>query len=381
MTGAPTKVSAFENDAGYLTEHQDLSDYALKTDVPSVEGLATETYVQELVKAVDVSEQLKDYAKSADVDTKITEVQTQANTNKSDIATLSSKVSTNETNIENLTSNATTLSTKITDLDATVKEMADQAGYEYYATYGKSTLEATGEETDNVFTLYEVDGDVEAIKSQFVITGGSGGATSATTLTVTRVTTSPLTITSSDKAIIEFNCTSYDADGETVDCSYTWKKGSAVIMSGSLAQGLNTFDLTEYVTTGTHKFTLTVTDEGGSMSVKTWTVQMVDVHIESAFNDQTTYVAGEKVNFTYTPYGAISKTVHFKLDGVELDSVTTTASGLLQSYTLPAQTHGAHLLEVWMTAAVNNVEIETPHIYKDIIWRDMESDVPIIGCI
>ena len=47
----PTKVSAFENDAGYLTQHQDISnlatktelngkqdkgDYALKTDIPTV---------------------------------------------------------------------------------------------------------------------------------------------------------------------------------------------------------------------------------------------------------------------------------------------------------------------------------------------------------
>lgn len=32
----PTKVSAFENDAGYLTQHQDLSEYALKTEIPTV---------------------------------------------------------------------------------------------------------------------------------------------------------------------------------------------------------------------------------------------------------------------------------------------------------------------------------------------------------
>jgi hypothetical protein len=365
----PENVSEFNNDAGYLTSS-------------SIEGFATETYVQEAVAAVDVSGQLVDYAKIEDVNTAVTGVQAQVDTNKSDIATLSGKVSTNETNIGNLTSNATALSTKITDLEKAVGEMADQAGYEYYATYGKATLAATGEETDNVFTLYEVDGEAESVKSQFVITGGSGGGSvAATTLTVTRVTASPLTITTSDKAIIECNCTSYDADGETVDCSYTWKKGGAVIMSGSLVQGLNTFDLTEYVTTGSHKFTLTVTDEGGSMSVKTWTVQMVDVRIESAFNDKVTYAANDTVSFTYTPYGAISKVVHFKLDGVELDSVTTTASGLLQSYTLPAKEHGAHLLEVWMTATVNNVDIETPHIYKDIIWRDVESVTPIIGCI
>lgn len=33
----PTKVSAFENDAGYLTEHQDLSDYAKHSDIPTLE--------------------------------------------------------------------------------------------------------------------------------------------------------------------------------------------------------------------------------------------------------------------------------------------------------------------------------------------------------
>lgn len=42
----PTNVSAFVNDAGYITEHQDLSAYALKSDIPSIDGLASEEYVQ-----------------------------------------------------------------------------------------------------------------------------------------------------------------------------------------------------------------------------------------------------------------------------------------------------------------------------------------------
>lgn len=32
----PTKVSSFENDAGYLTEHQSLDNYALKSEIPTV---------------------------------------------------------------------------------------------------------------------------------------------------------------------------------------------------------------------------------------------------------------------------------------------------------------------------------------------------------
>ena len=39
----PTKVSAFANDAGYLTQHQSLDAYALKTEIPSTTDFATKT--------------------------------------------------------------------------------------------------------------------------------------------------------------------------------------------------------------------------------------------------------------------------------------------------------------------------------------------------
>lgn len=32
----PTKISVFENDAGYLTQHQSLANYALKTEIPAI---------------------------------------------------------------------------------------------------------------------------------------------------------------------------------------------------------------------------------------------------------------------------------------------------------------------------------------------------------
>lgn len=38
----PTNISAFTNDKGYLTEHQDLSNYALKSEIPSVPNKVSE---------------------------------------------------------------------------------------------------------------------------------------------------------------------------------------------------------------------------------------------------------------------------------------------------------------------------------------------------
>lgn len=50
----PTNVSELNNDAGYLTEHQDLSDYAKKSDVPSLDGYATESYVTDAIAGIDI---------------------------------------------------------------------------------------------------------------------------------------------------------------------------------------------------------------------------------------------------------------------------------------------------------------------------------------
>ena len=59
-TDIPTKVSELNNDVGYLTQHQDLSAYALKSEIPDVSGyltaddvsgFQTETQVNNLIDA------------------------------------------------------------------------------------------------------------------------------------------------------------------------------------------------------------------------------------------------------------------------------------------------------------------------------------------
>jgi hypothetical protein len=255
----------------------------------------------------------------------------------------------------------------------------DAEGYTYYATYGEATL-PNGETAENVYTLWEVKEDQEQVKSQFVLAGGGGGA-SSTNLVIERITPSPLILTPTDKAEIRFLYSSTDSDGQTVDGNYILKRGSTPIAQGVCVHGENVIDLEGQVSIGTHKFTLTVTDDGGSTNVKTWTIQVVDLRLESAFTDDRKYTAGEPVSFTYVPYGSVKKTVHFILDGTELPSVETSASGVTQTYTLPAQVHGAHLLDVYITADINNVPVTTDHIYRDIVWFDDASDVPVISCV
>lgn len=277
--------------------------------------------------------------------------------------------------IDSNTTNINSLSNSLTKLQQDVSEI-DTEGYTYYATL-------TQDDNGNyIYSLYEVKDDLEELKSQFMLPAGGGGGTSSTTnLVVEKITESPLVITTTDSAVLEIMYSSTDSDGSDVDGTYVLKQGGTQIMTGALAQGLNSFDVTQYCAVGTQKFTLTVTDDGGSVAVKSWTVQVVDVRITSTFSDRYTNAIGRTVSFTYTPYGSISKTVHFKLDGVEIDTITTAASGTLQSYTIQPQDHGSHLLEVWITATINHKEIETEHIFKDIIWYDESLTDAVIGCI
>lgn len=354
---------------------------SLKTDIDDAVGVVSQdldsykTSNDEAIANIqnDVSNIKTNYYTSAQVDEKLQ--------NKAD----ASAVSNLQTNVEQIKgtadtnkSNITSISSKLAELEEQINNANTDPTVHYRHTYDTET---------GLFQLIEIsvgdDGsEVETVVSASTIVGGSGGGgTTATTITIDRITTSPVTITKNDKAIIKYRFSSVDSSGDdTGEGTAVWKLGNTVIATTIAIQGENTFDATEYISVGTQKLTLTITDAAGAVSVKTWTVQMIDVRIESSFNDRYTYPIGT-VSFDYTPYGSIEKTVHFILDGAEIGTVVTSSSGLPMSYTLPEQTHGAHLLDVYITAEINNSTIETNHIYKDILWYDSSSDIPVIGCI
>ena len=419
----PTAVSDLTNDAGYLTEHQSLEDYAtkqnlqdaieaidvtdqlvdyvLKVDIGNLtdeEGNArtvkqyvddsvtaidvsdqlgdlsddegntrtVKQYVDDSVSAVDVSSQLVDYAKSADVYTK-TEVD-----NKD--SALSTSIAANATNI-------TSLSTTVGELQTAISGIDTSPRLTYDVKYNDTEDADVGE---NVFAFYEItnegkEDEVREIKQKFTIVGGSGGGATSSTLKIGYVTTSPLVITTNDSAVITYTFSGTDSSGDTVtEGTATWKVAGTVVATNIAVAGENSFDITDYLTVGTQKVNLTIVDDAGSLVSKNWTVQKIDVRLESTFNDRLTYPMGT-VSFTYTPYGAIAKDIHFILDGKEIGVVNTSASGIPTAYELPVQSHGSHLLEAYMTADINNNPIESNHIFKDIIWYDETSAVPVIG--
>lgn len=364
-----TKISntntSFEN---YKTEN----DEKVAANTTALSALPEKYYNKEDINQLltEVSVDLSDYYNRDEVDNllknvkvDLTEYYTKTETN----ALLTSKA--NQSDLSKLTQSLSEVNDKI---DAIGKDPAVR----YTTTYDSETGE---------FILWEIAGDDDDNRteiSKHIITGGGGGGTSsASTITISRVTPSPYTLTKNDPVIIEYEFTSVDSSGEdTGEGTATWKVGNKIVDTTMAIQGRNQYDITKYLTVGSQKVTLSITDSAGSMSTKSWTVQIIDLYLESTFDDSYTYPL-QPVQFSYTPYGAIQKTLYFILDGSQIGIVATTTSGLPLSYEIPVQTHGAHLLEVYAKANLNNTDIETNHIYKDIIWYDSTNSTPVIGCV
>lgn len=70
------KVSEWDNKSEFSGNYNDLTN---KPTIPSIEGLASEEYVDEEIKKIDVTNQLTDYAKKSDIPTIPTNISTFAN--------------------------------------------------------------------------------------------------------------------------------------------------------------------------------------------------------------------------------------------------------------------------------------------------------------
>ena len=345
--------TAKEEVQSELTEYIEATDADLESIHDAIDGLP-ETLAS-------------DYYTKTDSDDKFA-LKSDLNTTNQNVATATSTANTNATNIESLSQTLIDLQAEIEGIDKSPKKTYDIT---YDETYTLKHWEIENEGTEN---------EVRTVKSAYVIQGGSGGG-GGSTLKIEYVTKSPLVATINDKIEIKFNFSGTDSSGDDVlDGIATWKVDNMAVATSAVVSGENTFDITDYISIGTHKVLLSVTDDNGSLATKTWTVQKIDVRLESTFNDQLTYPIGT-IAFAYTPYGAVSKDVHFILDGKEIGTVTTSASGIPLGYTLPSQSHGSHLLDVYMTATINNNTVESNHIVKDIIWYDETSTVPVIGCV
>ena len=209
---------------------------------------------------------------------------------------------------------------------------------------------------------------------------GGGGTTPTNNAVITLENTSGFvsrTMASGGDCVLSISWSSIEDSMPTGAGSLTIKVNGTSKAVIDIPQGAVSVNVGGYVSTGSNTVQLMVTDSYGNSRVKNFTITVVELTLASSFDDST--VQSGVLVFPYTPYGAVSKTVHFFIDGVEQESVTTSVSGRQQSYVIDQQTHGAHSLRVYMEAVINGNTVRSNEVYYEIIWARISESAPVIA--
>lgn len=148
-------------------------------------------------------------------------------------------------------------------------------------------------------------------------------------------------------------------------------------LTQQVAQGAVTVDVGSYLTPGSNAVKINVSDVYGNSRTLSFSITAVALSLSSSFDASVPYTGA--IAYPYTPTGTAAKIMHFKVDGTELETVTVTASGRQQTYTIPAQTHGSHSLEVWFTATVDGESLSSNVLRYDLICTVEGTTTPIIA--
>ena len=202
---------------------------------------------------------------------------------------------------------------------------------------------------------------------------GGGG----TKLTLAFVTPSNATAVHGKETLIKYTYSSTLSGEETGEGIATYTLNNKQVASETINQGEVSFNIGKYLILGDNVLVVQVTDSYGATRKLTFKINAVSIAVTSTFDDSKAYVGA--ISFPYTPLGAVEKTIHFVVDGKETGTYTTSVSNRQQTYSIPAQAHGAHTLDVYATATINDTEVESDRLRYDIISIESGNNTPVIA--
>lgn len=209
-------------------------------------------------------------------------------------------------------------------------------------------------------------------------TGGGGGNANNAVLTV--MNTSgwiSKTIAEGADCIVSLKWSSIEDGLSTGNGTLTISVGGNVKTTYEITQGEHTVNVGKYLTAGLTKVVIEIADSYGNTRYLNYSITSVSIGITSYFDGSVAYTGA--IPFPYTPTGAVDKTMHFVIDGKEIGTEIVKASGREQTYTIPAQSHGSHTLEVYFMADIEGQPVESNRLYYDLITYVEGETTPIIS--
>ena len=296
---------------------------------------------------------------------------------------------------------------------------------------------------DHKLHFYDSQGnELEGLAVEITGAGGGGSVVSGS-VTIGRISASNLQTIFGNDCEIEYTVTAVDASGEDVGAGTgTLYVNNVAVLSGftvdtSTEGASNSINVGEYLSVGTNTIKISVSvntgGENNNVATKTWSVNAINMYLSWNYTDSQ--VNTSAVTDYYTPFGALSKTIYTFIDvepvgfnpkivdalpdttaedfdvndvigmnyfvksgsnythyvyseedsefvsgvGRMLDVNTTTRSGVVQTLSIPMQSHGSHAIVRFMTGDVNGEIISTATQVHDMVFAVAGEENPIIA--
>ena len=208
--------------------------------------------------------------------------------------------------------------------------------------------------------------------------GGGGGVTTEYTVTLKNLLDSRIfSVPGGASVNLKFSYSSVDSEGYNDGPGVgTITVNSIKKATVSVSQGENTIDISSYLSDGSNTVKLTVANSEDSKRSLSYTITVVTLTLSTTLEDFS--VQTGDLTFYYTPVGAGDKTVYFVMDGETIGTATVSSTGKSQSYVIPAQSHGGHILEVYATMISEDALIVSETLQRGIVWVASDNMTPIV---
>lgn len=227
--------------------------------------------------------------------------------------------------------------------------------------------------------FYDSDGN-DVFDPVMIEGGGGGGSSSSSVVTLTNQNgVNAMTIPLGGTVVLKFNFTSTESDLPTGDGSCQISVNGSTKTTFNIQQGLTTYDVSQYLISGSNTIRVTCTDVYGNYKTLIYRVSVVEIYVTSTFDATIPY--SDDITFKYTAYGSAEKTVHILVDGNEIASSVSTVSGRMVTQIIPKMTHGIHVLDVYITADIDGTEMESPHLKYEVMCVERYNTSPMIAAV
>ena len=229
---------------------------------------------------------------------------------------------------------------------------------------------------DGKLVLTRFDESVEEISLP-----AGGGSSSATSVSLKNQGDTVYNVARGSKVELRILFTSTE-DGQstgtgaaTITVNNAVKAASVPVANGTVTA----LDVTDYLSPGNNTVKVYCTDVYETRTrTLTYTVNVVSLSLDSAFDGATVYNGA--IRFFYTLTGTGEKNVRFTLDGTELESDAVSDSGQEHVKTIPPQSHGVHRLTVQASETIDGSVIYSNTLTFDLLCVEEGNNAILISC-